>query len=213
MKKKPRYGPEIKAQAQKLSAEGLGYTAVGKQLGVPYSTVRLWLHPTAAMENRERAGCWAKENHERRTEYVREWRKQNQGHKTEYDAAYYEANREKVLSNVSAYRKNNPEKKREAESRRRAAKLLATPPWFGKEYKQVCLSLQSEALQLEQETGVQHHVDHIYPLIGKTRVDGKYQHTSCGLHVPWNLRVIPGPENIRKNCKLPDPKIHPPTAW
>jgi hypothetical protein len=45
------------------------------------------------------------------------------------------------------------------------------------------------------QTGVPYHVDHFYPLRSKTM---------CGLHVSWNLRIIPDAVNVRKGNAVPD---------
>lgn len=67
----------------------------------------------------------------------------------------------------------------------------ATPPWVDtKEINR----LYDEAKRITLETGVPHHVDHIWPITHEA---------FCGLHVPWNLRVIPSQNNYSKRNQPP----------
>lgn len=76
---------------------------------------------------------------------------------------------------------------------RQANKFQATPPWLSKHDKELMKMFYQRSTYLQDVTGIYHHVDHIYPLKGKN---------SCGLHVPWNLRVIPGKENESKGRNI-----------
>lgn len=106
----------------------------------------------------------------------------------------------------SAYTRNNPEKNATKASKRRATQLQATPPWYTAEHDAQIEALHADRRRMDAETGRPHHVDHIIPLVAKARVDGKWVQVACGLHVPWNLRVMPGADNCRKSCKLPGPE-------
>lgn len=67
----------------------------------------------------------------------------------------------------------------------------ATPPWVdSREIRKVF----AEAKRISKETGIPHHVDHIWPLLHES---------FCGLNVPWNLRVIPAKQNMSKHNAAP----------
>lgn len=92
----------------------------------------------------------------------------------------------------------NPEKtramKRPANANRRANQLQRMPAWLSDEDKRRIKVKHAEARWMTAHTGIAHAVDHIYPLQGDS---------VSGLHVPWNLRVIPARENSRKSNKMP----------
>lgn len=102
--------------------------------------------------------------------------------------AWFAANPEKSAE----YRKANPDVVRAIKARYRAALLNAMPWWVSQEEIKAIF----KAARPEMEaTGEKLHVDHIIPLQG---------HSVCGLHVPWNLQILPASVNQSKGNRMPD---------
>jgi 5-methylcytosine-specific restriction endonuclease McrA len=120
---------------------------------------------------------------------------------------YYQKNREAVIARAAArpheevriykekYKIANPELYKALTSVRKRRHRNATPPWVTKEQKLQIRQLYLEAQRLTKLTGERYVVDHIVPLINDA---------VCGLHVPWNLRVMTQEENLKKSNKLLD---------
>lgn len=66
----------------------------------------------------------------------------------------------------------------------------ATPKWLTKEHKQQIADTYELMRDCRAVTGEDYHVDHIVPLKGEN---------VCGLHIPWNLQVLPGYVNVFKS--------------
>ena len=92
------------------------------------------------------------------------------------------------------FKHQQPEMKRMYTAMRHAAELKATPPWLTADDEQKIETIYAIADYLTRKTGIKHDVDHYYPLRALT---------CCGLHVPWNLRVIPAAKNQSKGNRLP----------
>lgn len=109
---------------------------------------------------------------------VREWTKQNP---------------ENVKLAQQRYRARFPEKLAYICALRKARLKKATPKWLSKKHKKQILAFYAAAQELSKKTGIPHHVDHMVPMAGREVM---------GFHVPWNLRVIPASENLRKSNLL-----------
>lgn len=133
---------------------------------------------------------WLAANPEKASQYSRKWREANPLKRRQVEQAWRAKNPEKVKEySAKAGRKwsqNNKAKRLASVRARQLAKRHRTPSWVSKED---FLPFYEEAARLTSETGVRHEVDHIIPLQGPE---------VSGLHVPWNLQVIPESENRRK---------------
>jgi hypothetical protein len=112
-------------------------------------------------------------------------------------SAYFEATRAQARARTRAWVCKNPDRKRamdasfKAQNRTlvtsykaayRARKMRATPPWLTAEHWE-------DIRKIYASCPPGHDVDHIVPLQGRS---------VCGLHVPWNLRVLTRDENNRR---------------
>lgn len=78
-------------------------------------------------------------------------------------------------------------------SKRRCMLLNAIPDWLTEDHFNSINEFYKKASDLQKQTGIKYHVDHIIPIQGKT---------VCGLHVPWNLQILEASANISKSNKL-----------
>lgn len=105
-------------------------------------------------------------------------------------AEYARNNRELINQHSKNYRKNNKGKVNARTRKRQATKLQATPPWLTEKQLHDITVIYTACAKVSERTGKPHHVDHVVPLQGEN---------ICGLHVPWNLAIIPAKMNLSKS--------------
>lgn len=142
------------------------------------------------------------------SEYHRAYYEANKARKAEYRKAYYEANKERLAAAKKADYEENKDTRlaQKKEYRKRAAANIAylnasrkkvvkqrTPKWLTEHDKLRMKCLYSIAAMLTKQNEEPWHVDHVIPLQGKV---------VSGLHVPSNLQVMRGTENISKKNKF-----------
>jgi vacuolar-type H+-ATPase subunit I/STV1 len=140
----------------------------------------------------ESAKRWARENPERVRESKRKRYLARQEEILQQKKEYYRENREAILEYKKTYGQVNRGKRNAIEAKRHAEKLKRTPDWLTKDHLSEIESFYWLARDLFKITGERYHVDHIVPLQGENVL---------GLHVPWNLQVLPADLNIAKGNK------------
>ena len=153
---------------------------------------------------KERAAEWYEKKREEIIERVRanyykdvdksrqRAREYAEAHKAEASARtkeWTQQNPERKKASDKRWKDNNPAHYHSLKAKYRAARRMACPPWVDNAHMARIHEIYRLRRQISEQTGVVHEVDHIVPLQGKT---------VCGLHVWWNLRVIPREENNRR---------------
>ena len=145
---------------------------------------------------------WQTSN-ESRAEYFKKYNKRDDTKDRKND--WYQANRDAVIARAktrpieklreyrNTWKENNIVQVRADTKARRRKHREATPPWLTRKQKTEIRQLYQIAITMTKTTGEQYVVDHIVPLRSPD---------VCGLHVPWNLRVITQEENLKKSNKL-----------
>lgn len=130
-------------------------------------------------------------------EYRKKYKQENYKAILEKNKALYAKNPEQYRRYHKEYQQKNAATLRPKNSaramKRLAAKLQRTPSWLNVDDNWIIDQAYELAAIRKKTTGIPWDVDHIIPLQGKL---------VSGLHVPWNLQVIPASINRSKGNKI-----------
>ena len=141
---------------------------------------------------------------ERSKEYLKDYRITHRGTVAIANKNWSSQNKDRIKSRMKDYYLENAEEfklyRKEHYKNNKAAYLhyskmrklriaKASPPWLTQQMIDDIKNIYLESRKITDQSGILHEVDHIVPLNGES---------VCGLHVPWNLRIITKDENISK---------------
>ena len=112
--------------------------------------------------------------------------------KTCYENAY-KTRKEVIRERQKTWNKVNQYKRAAYESFRRLKKRYSTPSWLTKKQLDEIEYKYWLARDLRAITGESYEVDHIVPVVNDF---------VSGLHVPWNLQILPSDLNRKKSNKM-----------
>ena len=151
---------EERQKARDMRSSGMSWQQIADALDRPPSAIRSWCNPEVAERNRIRSNQWFENNRERHYQSIKRYR----------DFEHGRAN------------------KNSSSAHRRAWKL----EWYTHCPDDIAAmqAIYLECERITRETGIEHHVDHIWPL------------SLGGPHLPFNLQIITAEENLKKNASF-----------
>ncbi len=181
----PRATPEEKAKAALMHSEGHTYSEISRILGRAHSTIRRWLDPAVKEKANRDNAQWRSNNHERQLANQRRWHNE------------FEHGRADNLARNATKRfqkQNTPEyvfiDNEWLEVDRRETWRVFSESLLPASERKAIQELYLEAQHLTEQTGVEHHVDHVQPL------------SKGGEHLMVNLQILTAQENLSKNNKF-----------
>ena len=143
-------------------------------------------------EYKKQQNLWYKANTPGYREMMNACSKRFKQQRMQRDPEYrtYQYGYDRDYANALGYRRTKAGRK----------KMENVPDWLTDEHVRQMRAVYRHARLLTKETGVEHHVDHVYPICGR---DEGGEMVSCGLHVPWNLQILTAKDNRAKGRRNP----------
>ena len=194
--------PSVRSRASARSIQSRKLDPFAPEKRRAYQNTRYANDPEFRATLRARQKDWRNDNLEEQKDRVRAYHHANRDsllpRMREYGKVYSKENKDKVRANYKRQYAKDPAYYHVKARLRQNGLLKATPKWLTKQQKRAISTIYREARRLTELTGVKHVVDHVHPLTGKNEAG---EVISCGLHVPWNLKVVTEEHNLSKGCR------------
>ena len=177
------------ANKEKIAAYNISWYAANKEKAL---AVRRAYREANKEEKAAYDKVYYEANKEKTLAKGRAWREANKEKDLATKRAWREANKENAVAKERAWKEANPDRCNAYSSKRRARKLKLIPKHLKNcpVEKQRVLDIFKLRSLISKATGIEHHVDHMWPLS-----DG-------GPHWSGNLQIITAYENISKHASV-----------